>query len=64
MMRVLKRLGYEVARQKGSHRIMQGEGLPELLFSFHDDKSIHPRTVRKILMEDAGLTEQQALACL
>jgi predicted RNA binding protein YcfA (HicA-like mRNA interferase family) len=54
-------LGYEVARQKGSHRLLESRnGYAPLRFSFHDRATIPPGLVRKILMQDVGLTEDQA----
>jgi predicted RNA binding protein YcfA (HicA-like mRNA interferase family) len=54
-------LAYETTRQSGSHRRMESRnGYPPLGFSFHDRVTIPPRTVRKILVQDVGLTEDQA----
>lgn len=45
----------------GSHRKMVSEYYPELLFAFHDSDDIAPGLVRKILVRDVGLTQEQAL---
>lgn len=64
MFRILKKIGYKVDRQKGSHRHLKGEGLPDVLFSYHDGVTIAPGAVRKILTQDVGLSEQDALKWL
>jgi predicted RNA binding protein YcfA (HicA-like mRNA interferase family) len=61
-MKILTRrpLAYKVTRQKGSHRTLEAEGRPTLHLSFHDDQDLPPGLVRKILVEDVGLTENEA----
>jgi predicted RNA binding protein YcfA (HicA-like mRNA interferase family) len=62
LLRILRRLGYEVARRGGSsHRWLEAEGRPRLLFTYHDRVSIAPSRVREILVEQAGLTVEEAL---
>lgn len=39
-------------------------GYPSLTFSFHDSATIPPGLVRKILIKDVGLTEEEALKLL
>ncbi|WP_378101836.1 type II toxin-antitoxin system HicA family toxin [Cellulomonas sp. T2.31MG-18] len=53
-------LGYRVVRQRGSHRRMEADGRPPLLFSYHDGATVPPSVVRKILISDVGLTEEEA----
>jgi predicted RNA binding protein YcfA (HicA-like mRNA interferase family) len=62
LLRVLCRdpLGYSVDRQRGSHRRLVSEKYPPLLFSFHDGVTVAPRLVRKILLQDVGLTAEEA----
>lgn len=57
-------LNYSVARQTGSHRHFVAEGRPSLTFSYHGCSTIPPGVVRKILVKDVGLTEEQALKLL
>jgi predicted RNA binding protein YcfA (HicA-like mRNA interferase family) len=64
LLRVLNRepLNYDVIRQRGSHRKLESaNGYPPLVFSFHDRQEIPPRVVRKILVQDVGLAEHEAL---
>jgi predicted RNA binding protein YcfA (HicA-like mRNA interferase family) len=61
LLRVLGRLGYQVTRRGGSsHRWLEAEGRPRLLFSHHDRVSVSPARVREILTQ-AGLTVEEAL---
>lgn len=63
LLRVLLRepLGYEVARQSGSHRKLKSRnGYPDLGFSFHDGATVPSRAVKKILTKDIGLDEEKA----
>lgn len=54
-------LGYEVVRQRGSHRRLESKrGYPSLTFAFHNSATIPPGLVRKILTKDVGLSEQEA----
>ena len=53
-------LGYRVVRQSGSHRRLEAPGLPPLTLAFHDRATIAPGLVRKILVDDIGLTEDDA----
>lgn len=54
-------LAYECVRQRGSHRrLVSRNSHPPLTFSFHDRVTIPPGLVRKILVKDVGLTEDEA----
>jgi predicted RNA binding protein YcfA (HicA-like mRNA interferase family) len=57
-------LRYRVVRQSGSHRRMEAAGRSPLTFAFHDKATIPPGLVRKILVRDAGLAEDEALKLL
>lgn len=60
--RILERepMSYRITRQEGSHRTLEAEGRPTLLLSFHDKQELPGRLVRKILVHDVGLTEDEA----
>lgn len=69
LLRLLARqpLGYQEdpsRSRRGSHRTLISEGRPALIFAFHDRQEIAPGLVRKILIRDVGLTEEEALAHL
>ena len=55
-----KPLGYRVVRQSGSHRRLEAPSRPALIFAFHDKATIPSGLVRKILVRDAGLAEDEA----
>jgi len=65
LLRVLTRdLGYEVARQKGSHRTLRAPGRPQILFAFHNGESVRPHLVHAVLCKQVGLDVDEALALL
>ncbi|MBX3194729.1 MAG: type II toxin-antitoxin system HicA family toxin [Microbacteriaceae bacterium] len=64
MLRILLRHGYAISRQNGSHRHLKGDGLPDVLFSYHDGVTLAPGAVRKMLVKDVGLSEDEALKWL
>ncbi|HEX7246308.1 MAG TPA: type II toxin-antitoxin system HicA family toxin [Solirubrobacterales bacterium] len=51
---------YRVARQSGSHRRMEAPSRPPLTFAFHDKTTIPSGLVRKVLVKDVGLAEDEA----
>ena len=55
-----KPLGYRVTRQSGSHRRMESSDYPPLTFAFHDKATIPSGLVRKVLVKDVGLAEDDA----
>lgn len=57
-------LGYEIARQNGSHRRLEAEGRPPLTFAFHLKVSLPGGVVKKVLVKDVGLSEDEAIALL
>ena len=62
MLAVLRRkLGYEIVRQRGSHRHLEAEGRPPLTFAFHPGQGLSPGIVRDILVKQVGLTQDKAL---
>ena len=57
-------LGYSIVRQKGSHRTFRAKERPQILFSYHDGATVPPGVVRKILVKQIGLSEEDALELL
>ena len=56
-------LRYRVVRQTGSHRLLRSAGgYPPLTFAWHDRATA--RVVRDVLVNDVGLSVQEALRCL
>lgn len=62
LLAVLERepLNYRVSRQSGSHRRMEALGRPPLTFAFHDRATVPSGLVRKVLVNDVGLAEDEA----
>jgi predicted RNA binding protein YcfA (HicA-like mRNA interferase family) len=42
------RLGWQIKRQSGSHRILERKGWPDVVFAFHDDDELGPRMLARI----------------
>ena len=53
----LRRIGWEIKRQSGSHRILAREGWPDVVFAFHDNEEIGPRMLARIAKR-TGLSPQ------
>ena len=44
----LRKLGWEIKRQSGSHRTLGREGRPDFVFAFHDGEELGPRMLARI----------------
>jgi predicted RNA binding protein YcfA (HicA-like mRNA interferase family) len=44
----LKRIGWTLKRERGSHRVMARDGWPDFVFAFHDREEIGPRMLARI----------------
>lgn len=55
-----KPLNYRVSRRSGSHRRLEAHGRPPLTFAFHDRATVPSGLVRKVLVRDVGLAEDEA----
>ncbi len=44
----LLRIGWRIKRTSGSHRTLEREGWPDVVFAFHDDEEIGPRMLARI----------------
>ncbi|MEU7612649.1 type II toxin-antitoxin system HicA family toxin [Micromonospora sp. NPDC049204] len=53
-------LGYRVERQSGSHRRLVANGRVSITFAFHDKSTVSPRAVGVILVQQVGLTPEEA----
>jgi predicted RNA binding protein YcfA (HicA-like mRNA interferase family) len=51
----LLRIGWEIKRQSGSHRVLRREGWSDVVFAFHDGEEIGPRMLARIAKR-TGLT--------
>jgi predicted RNA binding protein YcfA (HicA-like mRNA interferase family) len=41
-------IGWRIKRQSGSHKTLERDGWPDLVFAFHDDAEIGPRMLARI----------------
>ena len=64
LLRLLHRVGYRTIRQSGSHRRMTAPGRAPLTFAFHDNQTLPPGLVKRILIQDAGLSADELDAIL
>ena len=44
----LQKIGWRVARQRGSHRVLVMDGRSNFVFAFHDAEEIGPRMLTRI----------------
>jgi predicted RNA binding protein YcfA (HicA-like mRNA interferase family) len=44
----LLRIGWQVKRESGSHRILERDGWQDVVFAFHDGEEIGPRMLARI----------------
>jgi len=44
----LRRIGWTILRQRGSHRTLAREGWPNHVFAWHDDVEIGPKMLAQI----------------
>ncbi|NGZ07371.1 MAG: addiction module toxin, HicA family [Magnetococcales bacterium] len=44
----LLRIGWQVKRQSGSHRILKRDGWADVVFAFHDQEEIGPRMLSRL----------------
>lgn len=44
----LKRIGWNLKRESGSHKTLAREGWPDFVFAFHDGDEIGPRMLARI----------------
>jgi predicted RNA binding protein YcfA (HicA-like mRNA interferase family) len=44
----LLRIGWQVKRESGSHRVLSRTGWPDFVFSFHDSEEIGPRMLARV----------------
>lgn len=51
----LLRFGWQVKRQTGSHKTLQRDGWPDVVFAFHDNDEIGPKMLARVA-KNTGLT--------
>ena len=58
VLKALLRSGWNIKRQRGSHRILAKRGRTDVTFAFHDREEIGPRMLARIA-KHTGLTPNQ-----
>ena len=53
----LRRIGWTVKRQTGSHRTLERAGYPNYVFAFHESDEIGPRMLAR-MAKHTGLTPE------
>jgi predicted RNA binding protein YcfA (HicA-like mRNA interferase family) len=53
----LLRIGWQIKRTTGSHKVLQRTGWPDVVFAFHDRAEIGPRMLAR-LFKVIGLTAE------
>ena len=53
----LLRKGWRIKRQRGSHRTLSHDALPDFVFSFHDREEIGPRMLARIAKKTGLMAE-------
>jgi predicted RNA binding protein YcfA (HicA-like mRNA interferase family) len=48
VLRALERIGWQVKRQSGSHKVLSREGWQDFVFAFHDGEEIGPKMLPRI----------------
>lgn len=61
--RILTRepLNYTLSRRAGSHRRLKAEGRPPITWAYHDSHTLSPGELRRVLVQQVGLEEDEAL---
>ena len=66
MLRLLRKIGYREVPGlgKGSHVWLRAEGRKSICLPMHKGRELSPRLLRKMLVEDAGLSDAEIDALL
>jgi predicted RNA binding protein YcfA (HicA-like mRNA interferase family) len=57
-------LNYQESRRSGSHRQPNATGRPSITWAFHGGRTLVPVDVRRVLVNQVGLDEREALRLL
>lgn len=58
LIRVVEKLGFELVRQSGSHKIYKNKEGIRVTIPYHSKKTLHPKLVKQAL-KDLELTPEQ-----
>ena len=48
LLAALLRIGWQIKRQAGSHKILERAGWPDVVFAFHDNDEIGPKMLARM----------------
>lgn len=48
LLAALRRIGWRIKRERGSHRTLEREGWADFVFAFHDDEEVGPKMLARI----------------
>lgn len=48
VLKALLKIGWQIKRQSGSHRVLARSGHPDFVFAFHDGDEIGPKMLARI----------------
>jgi predicted RNA binding protein YcfA (HicA-like mRNA interferase family) len=48
LLAALLRIGWQITRERGSHRTLAREGWPDVPFAFHDGDEVGPKMVARV----------------
>lgn len=48
MLAALMRIGWRIKRTTGSHRVLERDGWPEVVFAFHDEAELGPKMLARV----------------
>ncbi len=63
VVRILEKLGFELTRQSGSHRIYKNSVGKRVTVPFHARKILHPKVLKSIII-DTGLSTEEFIRLL
>ena len=64
VLRLLRRIGYQKVRQRGSHIVLRAQGRQTITVSLHKGRAVKPKHLRAILVDRVGLTDDEIKALL
>lgn len=48
MLAALMRIGWRIKRTTGSHRVLERDGWPDVVFAFHDEAELGPKMLARV----------------
>ncbi|WP_419926424.1 type II toxin-antitoxin system HicA family toxin [Candidatus Poriferisocius sp.] len=64
VLRLLRRIGYQKVRQRGSHVLLRAEGRRPIILPLHKGRTVKPKHLRAMLADKAGLSDDEIEALL